>query len=169
MIKIKQPALAINAHRVPGADYQMEQTFKLPKNATAQDVVNAIQTAAANTGGKFLENVVINSHGSPGYIHIGETTGIGIEHVGLFGGLKNSVGTIWIVACKIAGHSMRRFGDNFCSQLAQNAGCSVVGSNVSQWVDIAFYLRFCPKNCIDNYEGQVFRWDQTGKKEDFKP
>lgn len=169
MIRIQKEALALNAKRVPGPDYRMDQTVKLSKFAGAIEVSKMILLAVSNTNGDFLENVVINCHGSPGMLHTGKDTSIEIGQLGAFNFVKNMIGTIWIVACQIAGHSIGRSGNAFCSQLAKTAGCNVVGSDVSQWVNPGYYLRFFPKNFIDNYEGNVYRWDSSGKKEVFNP
>lgn len=173
MIKLKQPALALHSYNVPGYKYRMWQTWKMPATATARNVVFWIQWAIDHSPELYLHNVVINCHGSPGYLHIGEKTGIGVEDLGVFVELrqKQAVGTIWIVACEVAGEqdSQGRLGKHFCSELAKAAGCSVVAADKLQYVDVGFYLRFCPDNCIDDYEGVVYRWNAAGSQEIFEP
>ena len=170
MIKLETYALALNAVKVPGPDYRMDQTVKLSKMATAVDTANLIQAALKSLAGQKLENVVINSHGSPGFVHLGKDandrqTGIGIEHVGLFSQFKNKLGTIWLTGCQIAGDSICRAGKVFCSQLAIAAGCNVVAADVYQYVNPGYYLLLFPKNCIDEFEGTAYRWDAKGKNE----
>jgi hypothetical protein len=187
MIKLEQPSLAINTFDVPGPNYRMDQTVKLNKYASAIVLVSEISSALRRNAQSDLKNVVINCHGSPGYLYIGEikvkvsnylgkldkerdVEGIGIEHVGLFTCVKGRIGTIWIAGCQVAGVSgvSNRSGNNFCPQLAMAAGCNVVAANVSQYVNPGYYLRLLPKNCIDNYEGTAYRWDANGKREVFK-
>ncbi len=69
MIKLDQPSLAINTFDVPGPEYTMDQTVKLDKYASAIVVLGEIQTAVTRSGQSFLKNVVINCHGSNGYIY----------------------------------------------------------------------------------------------------
>lgn len=180
MIKLDQPSLAIKTFNVPGPAYRMDQSIKLTNQANAQVVATQIQLAVTRSPQSYLKNVVINCHGGPGYLYIGEvkvkyldtngkkqkdhiTNGIGSENVGLFAPLKGSIGTIWIVACLVMGESIDRAGRNFCPQLAVAAGCNVVVGNVNQLVKPAFLGPF-PKDCIDDYEGTVYIFDANGKR-----
>lgn len=181
MINLKQPSLALHSYNVPGYKYRMWQTWKMPSTATAKNVVYWIQWGIEHSPELYLHNVVINCHGSPGYLHIGEKTGIGVEDLGAFIELrqKQSVGTIWIVACNVAQQvdenaaetegQNNRLGRYFCSELAKSAACQVVAADKLQYVDISFYLRFCPDNSIDDYEGTVYRWDAAGRQEIYNP
>jgi hypothetical protein len=174
MIRIEQPALALHSHDVPGYKYKMEYTVKLPKDAKIVNIVTTILLHTKIASGNFLKNVVINCHGSPGHLHIGEGNTINSHNVGLMKMLRiggQKIGTIWIVACEAAGYpkSIVQIGAYFCAEMARAAGCYVVASNQLQYVNPGFYLRFCPPNCIDNYEGMVYRWDAIGNQETFKP
>ncbi len=173
MIKLEQPALALHTHDVPGYKYRMEFTEHLASDVTVNDVTIQILLYAKQTANNFLQNVVINCHGSPGKLHIGTGTVIDHNNLGIMkllsmGGQK--VGTIWIVACQVAGYSKSivRLGDYFCSELAKTAGCYVVSADKLQYVNPLVEV-FKPKNCIDNYEGTVYRWDSNGNAEVFKP
>lgn len=162
MIKLIQPSLALHSHDVPGYKYRMSETWKMPKAASASDVVYWIQYAYDQTD-YGLHNVVINCHGLDGRLFVGgdgQPT-INTSNVGLFTGVKNKCSTIWLVACEVVKTAA---GKNFCSQLAQNAKCNVVAADSNQHVDATFYLRFCPKNCIDEYEGATYMWDSGGKE-----
>ncbi len=184
MIKLDQPSLAINTFNVPGPEYRMDQTVKLTKYADATVVVHQIQLAITNSPQSYLKNVVINSHGGPGYLYVGETKvkhvdaagqrhqfpkclfkpkdrfykGIGVEDVGLFGLVKGCIGTIWLIGCQVAGESIYRTGRTFCPQLAMTVGCNVLAANVYQSVN----RPHLPKNCIDDYEGTAYMWDPSG-------
>jgi hypothetical protein len=173
MIKLKQPSLALHSYNVPGYKYRMWQTWKMPPTATAKNVVYWIQWAIDHSPELYLHNVIINCHGSPGYLHIGQNTGIGHEDLGAFVELrqKQSVGTIWIVACQVAETEDQhgRLGKYFCSELARSAACQVVAADKLQYVDVSFYLRFCPDHSIDDYEGTIYRWDAAGREEVYNP
>lgn len=122
MIRIKQPALVVHAHDVPGYKYQMKWTWKMLPGAAARDIVNWILHA---NNGQFgaqkqrLENVIINCHGAPGSLFIGGTgsPALDIKSVGVFSALQGcDIGAIWLVACEVAnqqgvatGGSERRF------------------------------------------------------------
>lgn len=173
MIKLEQPALALHTHDIPGYKYRMQFTKFLASDATVYNVVTEILLAAKQTTDNFLKNVVINTHGSPGTLHIGTGNVINANNLGIMkllsmGGQK--VGTIWIVACQVAGYSRNivRLGDYFCSELAKVAGCYVVSADKLQYVNPLVEV-FKPKNCIDNFEGTVYRWDSNGNAEVFKP
>jgi hypothetical protein len=122
----------------------------------------------------YLDNVVINCHGAPGKLLIGEKElifkanntyeSINLSNVGAFSALRQrgSLGTIWLVACDVAKDAA---GQNFCANLARTAGCTVVAGNKTQHVNAGFYLQACPDYCIDNYEGTAYRWNENGKQE----
>jgi hypothetical protein len=186
MIRLKQPALALHSHDVPGYKYKMRFTEMLDPTATVHVVVGKIIAAAKSVPEGSLKNVVINCHGSPGLLHIGAATTINTGNVSAMGLVRHGhlVETIWIVACSVAGgHGIgyrdRRgryadiipgpLGAHFCAELAKAAGCYVVAGERTQFVNPGFYLKFSPDNCIDDYEGRVYRWDANGKEERFKP
>lgn len=187
MIKLESPSLAINTFDVPRPHYRMDQTVKLTKFASAMSVLGEIHTAVTISPGSYLKNVVINCHGSPGYLYIGEIKtqvpdtngklrkeamreGIGRENLGLFTLLKGRIGTIWITGCQVAGGSgiIQRSGHTFLPELAMTVGCNVVAANVSQYVGGGLRIRFVPKNCIDDFEGTAYIWDANGKKDVYK-
>ena len=162
MIRLDKYSLALNAVKVPGPNYRMDETVKMTDSTTVYDVINHILTAVSNTGSELkLKNVVINCHGSPGVIYLGEKTFIRTEHVGLFNMVKSYIGTIWLTGCQIGS------GANFCSQLAITTKCNVVAADVLQYINPGYYLRLFPKNCIDEYEGTAYKWDANGKKSVF--
>jgi hypothetical protein len=175
MIRLEKQALAINAADVPGPDYRMDQSVKLSKAAIPVDVSNCISSALANISEGKLENLVINTHGSPGVIHLSSyevldfdsnnepqkakiAQYIGIHNIFIFNPFKGKIGTIWLTGCQIGS------GEAFCSKLAMTAGCDVVAANVYQYVNTGLYMRLFPHNCIDDYEGVAYRWDSTGNK-----
>lgn len=174
MIRLEQPALAMHSFDVPGYKYKMQYTVNLPQTATVYNAITTILLYIKKTENKFLENVVINCHGSPGHLYVGENNTINRGNLGIMNLLKSNgqkVGTLWLVACTIVGypHSIVQIGSYFCAELARAAGCYVVAAQQFQYVNPGLYLRFCPANCIDDYEGTVYRWDKNGNQEVFKP
>lgn len=161
MIRLDKYSLALNAVKVPGPDYRMDETVKMTPTTTAHDVISHILTAVSNTSDLKLKNVVINCHGSPGVVHLGEKTYIRLSDVGLFNLVKGYIETLWITGCQVGS------GSNFCSQLAVTAQCSVVAADVLQYINPGYYLRLFPQNCIDEFEGTAYKWDSNGKKSVF--
>jgi len=171
MIRIKQPALVVHAHDVPGYKYQMKWTWKMLPGAAARDIVNWILHA---NNGQFgaqkqrLENVIINCHGAPGSLFIGGTgsPALDIKSVGVFSALQGcDIGAIWLVACEVAnqqGVATGGVGKTFCADLAKTAGCDVIASATIQHVNLGFYLRGCPWGCIDDFEGLTYRFKSAG-------
>lgn len=173
MIKLTEPSMALHSSDVPGYKYKMWQTIKMPLYTNAHDVVNWISRGIDNSPEMYLDNVVINCHGAPGGMILGEKELIFDEknpyewiysgNVSTFSVLKGrGLGTIWLVACEVAKGAT---GKQFCSDLAKAAGCNVVAADKKQRVNFGFYLRSCPDNCIDRFEGTAFRWDPQGRQE----
>ncbi|MGH9946139.1 MAG: DUF4347 domain-containing protein [Pyrinomonadaceae bacterium] len=173
MIRLSEPSMAMHSHDVPGYKYNMWKSFKMWRETTAHDVVNWILWGINNSPEMYLDNVVINCHGAPGGVILGDKELIKSENdkyewiyagnVGLFSPVKNkgNLGTIWLVACEVAKGSK---GKNFCSSLAKAAGCNVIAADKIQRVNFGFYLQSCPDNCIDNFEGTAYRWDKQGNQ-----
>ena len=171
MIRIKQPALVVHAHDVPGYKYQMKWTWKMLSGAAAGDIVNWILHASNGQFGarkQRLENVIINCHGAPGSLFIGGTgsPAVDIKSVSVFSALQGcNIGAIWLVACEVAnqqGVATGGVGKTFCADLAKTAGCDVIASATIQHVNLGFYLRGCPWGCIDDFEGLTYRFKSAG-------
>jgi hypothetical protein len=168
--------MALHSFDVPGYKYKMWKTVNMPKYTTVQDVASWILWGINNSPEMYLDNVVINCHGAPGGLILGEKELIFDEsnakewmwtgNVGTMSPIraKRSLGTIWLVACEVAKGPK---GKAFCSMLAQTAGCFVVAADKKQRVNGGFYLRSCPDNCIDKFEGTAYRWDAFGNQEVF--
>jgi hypothetical protein len=71
MIKIAEPALALNDHRV-GGRIRMSRNLHIRQDDSRQNIIGAIATVAGGTQGGRLKSVVLNSHGVPGYLLMGE-------------------------------------------------------------------------------------------------
>lgn len=159
MIKLKQPSLVLHSCDVPGYRYEMWASWKMPKGASPMDVLYWILYARDQTPELWLRNVVINCHGNDGLLAVGgngQPTMNG-NNIGIFTQLRGKdLGTIWLVACLVANTGK---GKNFCQHLAQLAGCSVVAADTEQVGAI-----WCPWGWVDNFEGQTYEWDASGKR-----
>src|SRR5512147_569146 len=101
MITIEQPALVLNAVTNPQiARYQMWNTGDVPSTKPSQEVIGWIRIVAGSAPGGKLKNVIIQCHGAPGYLAIGQ--GFSRSNVGLFRGVSGLVDKIWVVACRPA-------------------------------------------------------------------
>src|SRR5215213_9784952 len=71
MIKISEPAVALNDHRV-GGRIRLSRNLHVREHDSRQNMIGAIATVADGTPGRRLKSVVLNSHGVPGYLVMGE-------------------------------------------------------------------------------------------------
>jgi len=169
VIKMMQPSLVIHSCDVPGFKYQMWATWNAPEGMNAIGAVNWIASAVDRSPDMELKNVIINSHGDPGVLYLGgkDDPTIDIGCAGAFSQLRaKDIGTIWLVACEVAKDSA---GRAFCTQLAINAGCDVVAADEEQIVEGAFYDSNTPWGCIDEFEGNVYRFDAAGNVQSYNP
>jgi hypothetical protein len=159
MIKMEQPSLALHSHNVPGYKYKMWATYTTPKTLPISTLVSWIEWAIDHSPDDNLSNVIINCHGSPGYLHI--ATGIGVHDLEPFKRLrqKQSIGRIWIVACEVH-KTTSKLGSDFCTALARAAAVSVVAADALQYVNESSL----PDGYIDDYEGNVYAYDGSGSK-----
>lgn len=162
MIMMKSPSLAINSCDVPGPKYRMWETVNARQGMTPAGLVNEIvrvNRLALEHEQTQLLNVVINCHGSDGHLYIGgaKSPTLNISNVGVFSLLKTrNIGTIWIVACQVAGGAA---GKQFCQTLSIASGAQVVASGVSQNVGVWGSFRIIQgggRGQIDEYEGTVY-------------
>ena len=149
MLKLKQPALVLHAHDVPGYRYKMQYTWTMQRGAGAETVLNWILAAydvlcATNGNDSRLYNVIINCHGVPGGLLAGGagSPSINIGNIGNFSRLQRcGIRMIWLIACEVASQQ-----------------------GVVQHVNLFdFYMRGCPWGCIDNFEGLTYRFKPTGQ------
>ena len=175
---MRQPSLVLHSHDVPGYRYQMWKTAELPRGVNAMNVVNWIHWGIEHSPELYLHNVIINCHGAPGALLIGGDGSNKIEcgNVGVFNSLrqKGAVGTIWLVACRVAENSGMGYpkwflGPKFCSALAQAAGCEVAAADVKQRVDVPYNYFYHPFGTIDDFEGKVYRFSpgSEGHREEY--
>lgn len=167
MIKLKQPSLILHSPDVPGYKYTSWRSWLMKKNANIRDLVYWINYALDESPEGYLHNVVINCHGSPGYLHIGGVwKGFGNSETNFLRPLRTrgAVGRIFLVACKVAGESTdsKHLGKVFCSNIAKESGTPVIASDTTQSVDIWYEHFSHPYGTIDDYEGSVFEFSPGG-------
>lgn len=160
-ISLYRPAGVIHSHDVPGFKYRADWVWNVPAGSSVANIASWLKAIASDKD-KAIRSLVINCHGSPGFLHIGQ--GIGVSDVPLLGGLQGTgLLHIWVVACEVAspgtglapgGHE----GRHFCSRLATTTGAKVMASDRTQWVNTP---RVRPYH-IDIYEGAVYTFDSDG-------
>jgi hypothetical protein len=169
VIKIQEPALALNDIRVAG-HIKMSRNIRIRPDDARTSILDAVATVAVGAPGGRLKSLVLNSHGVPGYLIMGE--GFWEPHTDLFQRLVGVVDTIWITACRIAsrcgldpGYGLPdtlkgQVGDGFefCRDIAVNGRCNVVASMIDQ--DVPNHK--IPPGYIDSYEGTVLCFRPEG-------
>lgn len=169
-IKVEQPAMALNSSDVPGAKYEMWNTWEVTPEHDVDHLTGWIAKVAAAAPGGRLRMVILNCHGfynttkrsgTGGY---GLSMGTGIRKADLskFSALKGLVDNIWITACGAARISPADWtgngdGNVFCSEMAKQSGAYVVAATTHQDGDSVL-----PKNHIDNFEGLVLKYGPMG-------
>jgi hypothetical protein len=163
MIYMKQPSLVLHAQGIEknGYLYKMWATWTAPKTLTSSVLVGWIEQAIDQSEELYLHNVIINCHGEPGYLHIG--TGVGEYDLEPFKRLrqKQSIGRLWLVACRVHAKTGDSLGSRFCSSLAASAGCPVAAADelqVSTWDKI-------PYGYIDDFEGNLYLYNGAGNRD----
>ena len=164
-ISVARPAGVIHSHDVPGFKYRMDWVWNVPARSSPASIASWLQAIATHED-KAIKSLVINCHGAPGYLEIGQ--GIGVWDVAKLSGLRGtSLETVWIVACEVAsaGSGLApgvNEGHRFCSQLAMATGAKVVVSDRTQWVNTPYVRPYH----IDVYEGTVYTFDSSGSVSD---
>ncbi len=137
----------------------------MPKDANATNVLYWLNHAIDQSPEMYLHNVVINCHGTPGFLHVGGSwSGFGDAGTTIFRPLRSrgSIGRIILVACQIAADGDEDLGKKFCSNFAKEAGVFVVGADALQSVDTEFETKSHPYGSIDDFEGTPFEFSPGG-------
>jgi hypothetical protein len=186
-IMMAQPSLLLNSYSfqdLGGCGMFMDTTWNCPRNATPQNIVGWILAAYNKSPNKHLHNVVLNFHGEPGEIYVGEAVPevmyrghyspakynmIDPSNAGVvFSALKGkSIGTIWLHSCAVAKGLRGKF---VCREIALAAGCNVVAAEEDQqeyWGPLAYLV--LRRGTIDDYEGPVHIWTPDGNHRRFDP
>jgi hypothetical protein len=145
MITLEQPSMALNSPQISWSEILMWNTWKVGDGETREHIVEWVATVARGAPGGKLKNVIINCHGLPGWVGIGQ--GFNRTHLGLFKGWYGLVQNIWFVACLVARIPTAAYqtelntnysgfgtgdGNIFCSELAQHSGAYVVAPTEEQ-------------------------------------
>lgn len=165
MITIEQPAMTLNAVTNPQiARYQMWNSWDIPSTETSQHIVLWVASVARSASGGKLKNLIIQCHGAPGQLSIGQ--GFNRSNVGLFQSLSGLVDKIWVVACQPAyidpSCGSTAFcssdGNMFISEIARAAQCYVVAPTETQ----INYGKTYPFGVIPSYEGLILSYGPGG-------
>jgi len=167
MITIEQPAMVLNAVTPPPqiARYQMWNSWDVQPAANSGRIIENCRTVARSAPGGKLKNLIIQCHGAPGQISIGQ--GFDRSNVGLFSGLQGCVELIWIVACQPARISVTCSPGTFCpadgnlfiSEMARAAQCEIIAPTETQTnrsITYAFGM-------IPSYEGLIVKYNRLGR------
>jgi len=171
MIKIDEPALALNDTRLRRGHYRLSRSIKVRADDSRENLVACVAAIAAGQPGGKLKNLVLNSHALPGLLLMGE--GFWEPHAKLFERWSGLIDNIWITACEIASRCppppdaelpdwiKGQPGDGylFCREIAMRARSNVIASMAAQ--DIPNHQRI-PDGYIDAFEGMVLCFRPTG-------
>jgi hypothetical protein len=160
MITLEQPSMALNAEGVPGPDYHMWNTWRVPATDSPSHILGWSATVAKGAPGGKLHNLVINCHGRAA--HLGLGTGIGWPEVPLFSLLSGFVDDIYFVACRVVSFTGTGDGNLFCGAVAKAAQANVYASDHTQDTGLWPYI---PYGKIDGFEGKVWKWHRDGSNE----
>ncbi|GAA5167334.1 DUF4347 domain-containing protein [Viridibacterium curvum] len=159
MITIPHPSLALNSIDFdPAFHYalQYEETIYLSHSVRA--IVTIILVCANNSADRL--NVVINSHGLPGEIYLGEGI-VDCQWAALepeLMRLRGRINTLYLCCCKVASGPV---GAAFCQRLADLIDANVIASEMYQrstgW-DHEFLSNRTPRDMIDDFEGMTWRF-----------
>jgi hypothetical protein len=145
MITLEQPSMALNSTEISWSEILMENTWKVDRNQTREHIVEWVATVGRGFRGGKIKNLIINCHGLPGWVGIGQ--GFNRTHLGMFTAWAGLVQNIWFVACLVARIPTAAYqtqlntsypgfgtgdGNIFCSELARNASCYVVAPTEEQ-------------------------------------
>jgi hypothetical protein len=146
MFTLEQPSMALNdTVGVPHSQIRMWNTWSVPQSDSRQHIIGWVKEVARGAPGGKLKNVVINCHGLPGSVLIGE--GFSRSHTALFRDWAGFVDKIWFVACLVARiptpamqadldaryHAYNPSDGNiFCSEIARHAQAYVVAPTEEQ-------------------------------------
>jgi hypothetical protein len=184
MIRLEQPSMVINDHRVENNEhsrvrYQMWNTWDLfDDHKPTREIAQSINEVASSAPGGRLRNLVLNCHGEPGMLALGQY--ITRHDLHYFDILRGKIDTVYILACLVAritdttwvnenvpatlfhgnSENLARSldGNIFCSELARRIHCTVVVSNAIQTTSGTLF----PYGVIDEFEGLVLWYGPAG-------
>jgi hypothetical protein len=165
---LQQPSMAINDARSPRR-FQMWTTWDITANESRETIIRKIAATAHNAIGGRLKNLVINCHGRPGMMLLGQ--GFDARYTGLFWGLQGLVDQIVLTGCMTANKEFKSLpppkdpnlhmsnGHIFCSTIAKLTGAYVIASSSFQYD----YDKTFPMGEVTELDGIVLCYDTKGK------
>jgi hypothetical protein len=161
MIKLQGPSLALNDPRVDDGHghrtrFEMQLTWDIRANESRSGIIWYVAWvgSACRRQGGTLRHLVLNSHGFPGGLQLGE--GFDARHLPMFHAWRGLVGKIWLMGCEVARGPA---GHHFVSSLARVAHCHVVASTGDQCDDLRSY----PRDHLSSFEGRLRSYDPHGR------
>ena len=145
MFTLEQPSMALNDKRISWSKIQMWNTWDVEVTDTRDHVIDWVASVARSSPTGRLKNVVINSHGLPAYVQIGQ--GFDRSQTNMFSQWSGLVEKVWFIACLVARipppdmasdlhlkYPTLATGDGnlFCSAIAKAAHCYVVAPTEEQ-------------------------------------
>lgn len=155
MINLSPPHAVLNDPRAP-VFVQMRTTFVVSRTGSREYILDLIANAAESARGGRLQNVVINCHGNPGHLELGQ--GFHSHHAGLFRRWRGKVSKVWLRACRVAQRDA--FGYSLVRGIARAAECHVVASTELQ-TEVGG--RRLPYGQLDTFEGLVMCFGPSGQ------
>lgn len=154
MIRIDQPAMALNAHDVPQPWYKMENTRHVSSDVSPRDLLTNVASVFEDFRRRFpgrRRTLVINCHGAENTPFLGIGTGIAKQDAVHFKIIAPYVDDILITACFAGSHI------SFLSTIAANAMASLKAGVSKQFTN---YADTKAKPCLAYYPtGQIDDWD----------
>jgi len=163
LIRIPQPAMALNADDSPGPAYKMWNTRSVTRKDDARWLMKNVASVARSASGGRLKALVINCHASAGRIGLG--TGVSQANADVFDEIRGLVDDIYIVACEVAyimAPGTSTDGNLFVCAVAKAAAANVYASTASQNTGAWPYIPF---GYIDGFEGKVYKYKPDGSNE----
>lgn len=188
MYRLERPSMALNDPRVslgtpPNVRrrrFEMQTTWDIQANETRQHIISWVAEVARNATGGQLRNLVLNCHGLPGYLQLGE--GFSREHIILLNPWRGLIRKIWLPNCQVArvpNEAMQAQlnqdfpgwgwgwgagdgdgdGDRFCSEMAGVVQCHVIASTEIQCDN----FRTIPRDMMTSFEGLVLSYGPNGR------
>ncbi|ACL57924.1 hypothetical protein [Methylobacterium nodulans] len=164
MIKIDQPAMALNSHDVPQPWYKMENTRIVTPDVGARDLLNNVASVLADFRSRFpgrRRTLVINCHGAMDQPLLDIGKGIRKADAVHFGLIAPYVDEILIAACFAGSHL------DFMGAIAKNAKATVKAGVQKQYTNYSDSkdkpcLAYFPPGFIDDWDGPLMTFNGFG-------
>ncbi|WP_157818103.1 hypothetical protein [Candidatus Thiodictyon syntrophicum] len=172
MIKIPFPNMALNDVALDAATApRMFNTRIVQKGDEPFWLLTNVKSIAGGAPGGKIRGLVLHCHGvvtSVGgpFSGLSLGTGIGIDDLRHFTIIQGLVERIYIDACQAAAGSS---GQLFCKTMARAAKAVVYAADTDQKTNISDYQFLFQGGVIDDFEGQIWRFDKEGNARQTSP